>query len=172
MSPAATEAAARRHLHEYFIETLRTLPPKLSLALYNPAIPTARLGTGITMPCNDDDDSDGIGPKYFDISYWLVGTTPDASDAHFDLVTKAWNSMGWGVQTERNSRPRAAFTRTPDGYGLSIQQSVNGYLSLSGSTPPFPPGTAGGNPLPTTIGHPGVPAVDGDLRADDMNHRT
>ncbi|MEV6430374.1 hypothetical protein [Nocardia sp. NPDC051463] len=171
MPQVATEAAARQQLHLYFIETLRMLPPELSLALHNPAIPKARFGIGITMPCDDDrDDNDETGQKYFDISYWITGTTPDTSDAYFDLVTKVWNSLGRPVRTDRKSRPRAAFTRTADGYGLTLQQSVNGYLSLSGSTPPFPSDALGGSPLPTTIERSGIASEDGDLRADDRNH--
>ncbi|MFE7802176.1 hypothetical protein [Nocardia sp. NPDC057440] len=150
MSPEATEAMARRRLHQYFIETLHMLPPNFTLSLHNPAAPLARFHTGITLPCDDNDD-DGIGPKYFDISYWILGSTPETSDLHFDLLVRGWRQRGWTTKPDRDARPRAAYTRTPDSYGLTIQQSINGYLSLSGSTPPFPSDTAGANPLPATI---------------------
>ncbi|MEU7629909.1 hypothetical protein AB0C34_07975 [Nocardia sp. NPDC049220] len=150
MPTAISEAIARQQLHQYFIETLRRLPRELSLSRSNPAVPRAEFTTGITLPCDDGD----AGPKYFDIRYWLIGVTPATSDTHFDLVVTAWASMRWPTGTDRAARPRAAFCRTPDHYGLTIQQSVDGHLSLSGSTPPFLTDATGGEPLPASIAHP------------------
>ncbi|ONM49254.1 hypothetical protein [Nocardia donostiensis] len=153
MPMAASESIARQQLYRYFLDTLRMLPVELSLSVHNAAVPTAAFDVGTTLPCDDSDDG-RTGPLYFDISYWLIGTTPASSDAVIDLVVGAWAALGWRTRTGRTTRPRSAFCRTPDYYGLAVQQSVDGHLSLSGSTPPFPPDTAGGAPLPRTIEHP------------------
>ncbi len=105
------------------------------------------------MPFDDDDD-EGVGPHYFEISYWIAGAGPDESDRHFDSVAAGWRKMGWETGVDRNTRPRAAFTRAPGGYGLTIQQSIKGDLSISASTPGFLRDTRESNPAPATIAHP------------------
>ncbi|ONM49257.1 hypothetical protein [Nocardia donostiensis] len=147
-----SEATAREQLHRYLVETLRALPARLSLSQVDPAMPEAVFSPGTTLPCNDNDDE--AGPRYFDIGYWLIGTTAATSDVDIDLVAAAWTRLGWRTHTPHRGRPRAVFCRTPDQYGLTVQQSVDGHLSLFGSTPPFPSDATGGEPLPRTIEHP------------------
>jgi hypothetical protein len=147
-----TQAAARDQLHRYIIQTLHALPAKLSLSLQHPDLPRALLHRGVTMPFADDGRD--VVSEYFTIGYWMVGITPDAVGAFFDLVVRSWNDFGWPTRVDRSdSGTRAADTHTPDDYQLHIQRSVNGYLSLSGSTPPFPVGSVAGDPLPQVIEH-------------------
>lgn len=151
MPTESTQAAARDQLHRCFIRTLRMLPPELALALYNPELPLAHFHNGVVLPCNDNGD---VVLQFFDISYWITGTTPNSINSCFELVVWAWNYYGWRTRTDQNSRPRTAFTQTPDYYELTLQQSINGYLSISGSTPPFSLDSIEGNPLPQLIEHP------------------
>ncbi|WHM40795.1 hypothetical protein [Streptomyces sp. BPTC-684] len=149
MSPAETQAAIRAQLLRHFTATLRALPAELALALRHPDLPTATFHRGVNLPW-DPNDPDSL-LECFDIRYWVLGTTPDTSDRYFDLVMRAWTDQGWVTRSDRNSRPRSGYTQTPEGYGLSLTQSVNGYLSMSGATPPFAPDSAAGDPLPVRI---------------------
>ncbi|MFJ3788553.1 hypothetical protein [Kitasatospora sp. NPDC090091] len=58
-------------------------------------------------------------------------------DRYLDLLVGAWQAAGRPAQDERDECPRAGYTRTPDGYGLSAVQSLNGHLGLGGSTASF-----------------------------------
>ncbi len=108
---------------------------------------------GVTLPFADDGRD--VTSEYFSIGYWMIGTTPDTVGRYFDLVVRAWTEFGWPTRTDPDHfRTRAADTHTPDGYELAIQRSVNGWLSLSGSTCPFPVGSTAGDPLPRVIEHP------------------
>ncbi|WP_040790840.1 hypothetical protein [Nocardia paucivorans] len=150
MSPT-TQAAARAQLLRHFTETLRALPMESALALQHPDFPMAGFHHGVILPFDEDPDAT---LEFFDISYWVIGATPDTSDRYFDQVMHVWHAQGRTTRTDRNTRPRTGYTRTSDGYGLTITQSVNGYLSLSGSTPPFVHGSIEGDPLPARIDHP------------------
>lgn len=159
MPPATTtQAAARAELLRHFTATLAVLPTELSLALRHPDLPKAVFHRGVTLPWNANDPDDIL--EFFDISYWVLGTTPDNSDRYFDLVLRAWGGQGWVTRTDGDERPRTGDTRTSDGYGLTVSQSVNGYLSMSGSTPPFAFDSDEGDPLPTRIDHPAESAAD------------
>ncbi|NKY86841.1 hypothetical protein [Nocardia veterana] len=150
MTHEPNESVAREKLHAYLVDILRSLPTHLSLSLFNPNHPNARFDTGLTMPFNDT-DPEGMELYYFDISYWLVGCRPERSETCFRVVVEAWKRLEWHPESSRNRRPLAAVARTPDGYGFALQQSVDGHLSLSASTPPFPPGGTGCGPFPESI---------------------
>lgn len=163
--PIVTQAAARAQLLRHLTETLRSLPAELSLALWHPDLPKARLHDGVTLfgsPFDDDDDeagsADGQGwdigrSAVFDIRYWMVGTTPDTSGTYLDLVMRAWGDRGWTTQASRDSMPLAGYAQSPDDYGFSVLQSINGYLSVSGTTPTFVFDANPGDPFPDRIGH-------------------
>lgn len=164
MPPVTTQAAARAELLRHFTETLAALPTELALALRHPDLPKAVLHPGVTLPWNENDPDDIL--EFFDIAYWVLGTTPDTSDRYFDLVMRAWAERGWATRTEEDSPPRTGDAQTSDGYGLTITQSVDGYLSMSGSTPPFAFDSAEGSPLPTRIEHPAEPGPAADVEPD------
>ncbi|MBO0881725.1 MAG: hypothetical protein J2P17_15565 [Mycobacterium sp.] len=155
MPPATTQAAARAQLLRHFTETLRALPTESALALRHPDLPVAGFHSGVTLPF-DENDPGGV-LEFFDISYWVLGATPTTSDRYFDLLMHTWSDLGWATRTDRNTRPRTGYARTSDGYGLTITQSVNGYLSLSGATPPFASDSVEGTVLPSRIDHPTEP---------------
>lgn len=160
MRSEITQSTARKQLYRYFVRTLRALPAELALSLFHPEIPQAQLHNGVALPCEDTDQE--FDSEFFDIAYWVTGTTPDTVDEYFDLIVRSWNEFGWPTRTDRSSRPRAAYTRTSDRFGLSVRQSVDGSLSISGSTPPFAADSAVGKPLPQFIEHPlGTPAEAG-----------
>lgn len=152
MPPAASQATARARLLEYFADTLRILPPESALLLQHPELPAAGFHHGVTLPYDDTPDSD---TEFFDISYWVAGADPENSDGYFDLVLRAWTELDPQARPDRHMRPRTGYARTSDGYGLTVTQSVTGYLSVSGSTPPFGSGTPEGEPFPSRIEHPG-----------------
>ncbi|WP_040720378.1 hypothetical protein [Nocardia veterana] len=147
---AATEPA--RRLFRYLERTLIALPIDVRLALSHPRIPGARFHGGVLLPCVDG-RADTV---FFDIAYWIIGVPADRLDWTFDLIVRGWSEAGWPVDVGRLSRPRAAFARTSDGFGLAVRQSVDGDLSLAGSTPPFFPGTGVEFAFPETIVHPGA----------------
>lgn len=169
MNPEPTQAAARTQLYRYFVRTLRSLPAGTVLSLSHPELPQARLHTGVTLPV--DDFAAEVVAEFFDIGYWVVAASPGQESGYFDLVVQSWDRFGWPARTDRDSRPRAAYTRTPDHVGLSVRESVDGFVSLSGSTVPFAVGSPAGPPLPELIEHPLTvpkgPATDTSSGAED-----
>ncbi|MET8422589.1 hypothetical protein [Nocardia sp. NPDC004860] len=152
MPTATTQSAARAQLLRHLGETLRALPAELSLTVRHPDLPKAVFHRGVTLPWDDGDPDSPL--RFLDIRYWVLGTTPETSERYFESVLRAWTEQGWATSSDPNQLPRAAYARTPDGFGFALTQSVNGYLSLAGSTPPFEPESEAAEPLPTTIEHP------------------
>ncbi|WP_395292485.1 hypothetical protein ACF9IK_01990 [Kitasatospora hibisci] len=138
MAPIVSRAAACAQLLRHLTETLRTWPSGTVLALRHPDLPKAVLHDGVTMGLAADFDEDGPegASAVFTIRYWVIGATPENSDRYFDLLVAAWQAAGRPVQVEQ-AHPRAGCTKTADGYRFSVGLSLNGYLSLAGSTPPF-----------------------------------
>lgn len=153
MPSVTSQAAARTQLLRYFAGTLRALPPDSALALQHPDLPAASFHHGLALPYDNPDDH----AEFFDISYWVIGATPENSNKYFDLVLHAWTVLDTEIRTDRQTRPRTGYARTSDGYGLTVTQSVTGHLSVSGSTPPFDPASPGGESLPLRIDHPSRP---------------
>lgn len=156
MSAAPTQAAVRAQLYRYLRRALGHLPVTATLSLVHPELPQARLHRGVTLTSGDIDAV--LDGEFFDIAYWVTGIAADAVGDCFDLIVRAWIEAGQRTLTVRDSRPRAVYTRTADGFGLSIRESVDGYMSLSGSTPPFAPGGPTGEPFPEFIDHPSSPS--------------
>lgn len=157
MGSELTRAAAQARLHRYFVQTLHALPPEAALAHAHPEIPHARFHRGVVLPAADADPDTGL--EFFDIAYWVTGTTPDTVDRSFDHIVRLWRELGWPITTDRPTRPRAVYTHTPDHFGLTVRQSVDGSVSLAGSTPPFPIGSPEPKPLPQNIEHPSASAA-------------
>ncbi|NKY34471.1 hypothetical protein HGA13_15525 [Nocardia speluncae] len=152
MPSAVSQAAARARLLRYLTGILRLLPPETALLLQHPDLPAAGFHHGVTLPAEDTPDGER---EFFDISYWVAGADPEDSDVYFDLVMRAWTELDPQARPDRPMRPRTGYARTSDGYGLTVTQSVTGYLSVSGSTPPFGSDTPEGEPFPSRIEHPG-----------------
>ncbi|WP_063060514.1 hypothetical protein [Nocardia sienata] len=148
MTSEPTQWAAREQLYRYFVLTLRTLPVGSALALSHPELPHAHLHAGVTLPAKD------FAAEFFDMAYWVIEAPSEIRSDYFELVVQSWNRFGWPTRTDRDNPPRAAYTRTPGHAGLSVRESVGGYVSLSGSTPPFAVGSPAGMPLPEVIEHP------------------
>lgn len=87
----------------------------------------------------------------FDVRYWVLGTAPDTRDRYFDLVTGVWREWGWATRHGGAAGTRTGWADTPDGYGLALTRSVNGHLSMAGSTPLFLRDSVVGEPMPTRI---------------------
>ncbi|WP_280433857.1 hypothetical protein [Nocardia carnea] len=163
MDPGQDQATAREQLLRYLLRTLQILPAESALSLVHPAIPQARLHRGVTLPAGDNEPQ--VVAEFFDIAYWIIGITVDAGGGCFDRIVRCWSDAGWPTGSDRDIPPRSAYTRTPDGFGLSVRQSVDGFVSLSGSTPPFPLGGTGTTPFPEFIRHP-TPAGTGSENTD------
>lgn len=144
-----TQAEARAQLLRHFTATLRALPPELSLALRHPDLPHAGLHRGVVL--SEDLNHPDDGWATFDIRYWVLGTTPDTCDGYFDLVTGVWREWGWATRDGGAARTDTGWADTPDGYSLVLTRSVNGYLSMAGSTPLFLRDSVVGEPMPTRI---------------------
>ncbi|MGA6208772.1 hypothetical protein ACPESR_28855 [Nocardia testacea] len=149
---------AREQLHRHFLRTLRALPAGSALSLSHPALPQARLHSGVVLPVGDS--AGQVDAEFFDIAYWLVTAAPGAESRYFDMTVQSWERFGWPTRIDRDSRPRAAYTRTPDHVGLSVQESVDGFVSLSGSTAPFAVDSAAGPPFPELIERPLITPED------------
>ncbi|WP_380236757.1 hypothetical protein [Kitasatospora aburaviensis] len=136
--PIVSRAAACAQLLRHFTETLRTWPAGTALALRHPDLPKAVLHGGVTMGLALDFDEEGPddASAVFTIRYWVIGATPENSDRYFDLLVAAWQADGRPTRVEQ-AHPRAGYAETTDGYRLSASRSLNGYLSVAGSTPPF-----------------------------------
>lgn len=152
MISESTQQTAQQQLYRALIRTLRTLPVGTSLSLSHPDLPHAQLHSGVTLPIGDPATAGAA--EFFDIAYWVTGPVPHAAGGFFELIVRSWNRFGWPTRTDRDNGPPAAYTRTPGRVGLAVRESVGGYVSLSGSTPPFVPGSAAGPPLPESIEHP------------------
>ncbi|MFI6062810.1 hypothetical protein [Streptomyces sp. NPDC051286] len=81
----------------------------------------------------------------------MLGTTPDTSDRFFDLVTGVWCEWNWATREEGHAPTRTSRADAPDGYTLVLTRSVNGYLSMAGSTPLFLRDSVAGDPMPTRM---------------------
>ncbi|MFI2232505.1 hypothetical protein [Nocardia testacea] len=154
MNIEPTQIKAREQLQRHLLRTLGALPAGSALSLLHPELPQTRLHSGVVLPVGDS--AGQVDAEFFDIAYWLVAATPGAESRYFDLVVRSWERFGWPTRTDRDSRPRAAYTRTPDRVGLSVQESVDGFVSLSGSTAPFAVGSAAGPPFPELIERPRI----------------
>ncbi|BAW04276.1 hypothetical protein [Nocardia seriolae] len=155
MPTATTRAAARAQLLHHFEATLRALPAEVGLALRHPDLPKAVFHSGVDLSWDGNDPDNPL--RFLDIRYWVVGAAPAESDRYFDLVLRAWAEQGWSADEEPDAVPRLGYTRTPDGFGFSLTQSLSGYLSLAGTTPPFELDSDAGEPLPALIEHPPAP---------------
>ncbi|MGW5385181.1 hypothetical protein [Nocardia sp. NPDC003963] len=164
MNPEPTQTRARERLYRHFVRTLRSLPAGSALSLSHPDLPEAQMHAGVILPVGDYTAE--ADTEFFDIAYWVVAASPETEHDYFDLIVQSWNRFGWPIRIERASRPRAAYTRTPDRSGLSVRESVDGFVSLSGSTAPFAVGSPAGRPLPESIRHP-LTAADGPASATD-----
>nr|WP_148085566.1 hypothetical protein [Streptomyces sp. CEV 2-1] len=122
---------------------------ELSLALRHPDLPHAGLHRGVVL--SEDLNHPDDGWATFDVRYWVWGTAPDTRDRYFDLVTEVWREWGWATRDGGAARTRTGWADTPDGYGLALTRSVNGYLSMAGSTPLFLRDSVVGEPMPTRI---------------------
>lgn len=148
-----TQATARDRLRHHLIRTMDALPAESRLVLYHPDLPRARFHRGVTLPFAHDGQE--VVSEYFTIGYWITGITPDTADRCFDQIVRFWSELGWATSVDRGDpRTQAADSHTPDGYALHLQRSINGYLSLSGWTPPFPVGSLVGDPLPQVVVRP------------------
>ncbi|QHC23437.1 hypothetical protein [Streptomyces sp. GS7] len=125
------------------------LPPELSLALRHPDLPRAGLHGGVVL--SEDLNHPDDGWATFNIRYWMLGTTPNTCDRYFDLVTGVWREWGWTIRDEGDARTRTGWADAPDGYGLTLTRSVNGYLSMGGWTPLFLRDSVVGEPMPRRI---------------------
>ncbi|WP_416564716.1 hypothetical protein [Nocardia testacea] len=168
-SPGRTQAQARKTLYGHLLGTLRLLPAGSALSLVHPDIPRARLHGGVTLP--DIGTGTDAPTEVFDISYWVTGIEPEAGGHSFDFVVDSWRRAGWPTRTDRDSAPRAGYTKTPDGFGLSVRESVDGDVSLSGTTPPFLAGSQAGPAFPESIEHP-LSAPEGSAQVTNSQHES
>lgn len=156
MSSELTQTTARVQLYECLRRTLGAFPAGSTLSLVHPEIPHARLHGGVVLPYR------GTGPdidtEFFDIGYWVTGIAPDVLGRCFDHLVRCWIEADWPTRVDRDCAPRAAYTSTPDRFGLSVRESVEGYVSVSGTTPPFARGGPVGEPFPESIDHPSSPS--------------
>ncbi|MFC3964555.1 hypothetical protein [Nocardia jiangsuensis] len=158
--------AVRTRLRGYLTDTLAELPAGSALVLRHPDLPNAGFHRGVTLPWNDSDPEDDRA--FFDIAYWLLGPAPESADQWYDGIVRGWAERGWPLRSDRDTRPRGTTATTPDGYRLTVRQSVRGHLGVAGSTPPFPAGAAAGEPWPDRIDRTPEPRRELDRAAAEL----
>lgn len=146
-----TQAEVRARLLGHFAETLRALPSGSALVLLHPDLPKARFHRGVTL---SDDYGRDETRRFFDIAYWVLGATAETSDQYLDLTMRSWRERGWATEFFAEPPPSAGYASTSDGYGFAIRRSLEGYLSIAGTTPVFAADSPEGDPLPDRIDRP------------------
>ncbi|MBB1154266.1 hypothetical protein [Amycolatopsis dendrobii] len=148
-----TQAEVRVRLLGHFTETLRALPSGSALVLRHPDLPKAVFHNGVAL---SDDYGRDETRRFFDIAYWVLGAAAETSEEYLDLTMRSWRDRGWATEFEADPSLSAGYARTADGYGFAIRRSLNGYLSMAGTTPVFPADSPEGDPLPGRIDWPAV----------------
>ncbi len=147
------EIAQARTL-EYFTVTLAGLPAHATLSLENPTPGSDPLYPGITVPCDDNDQTD-TGPVNLQVGYWVHGIATGQEVSYFDMIAQVFNANGWSPQLDVRGTQRNLRGYTRDGYALIAQLNIVGELSLTGSSPCFPKANdQTSTPQPSTIPHP------------------
>jgi len=146
---------AQHRIYGYFEQTLRELPMEVSLSR-TPG--SAHLGAFRgrmpgAVPCWSG-NVQSEGPRYLDVSYWIVGIPAGGTREYFERILQNWQARGW----EETSRDEVAgAVRTGDGFGLKLQDAGkgDGSLSLTGFSPCVPEETEDSlEPLPDVFPHP------------------
>jgi hypothetical protein len=154
VSPNLTEAQARAQSLHYLTETLKQLPPQISLSWQNPRYPQSVFGDAQTVPCIDDDTVKNP-PLNLGVDYWVVGVPDGQTQQYFQTIVDIWKKFGWQTVIDKNESPQTyGRARTPDDYAINVDDNGQGDLSIALSSPCFPHQNTGGQPLPATIQHP------------------
>ncbi|MFJ1755036.1 hypothetical protein [Kitasatospora sp. NPDC088134] len=166
-----TENEARGLLLRHLTETLRALPAGTALVHRHPGLPTAVFGNERVVPSDDVlyEPGERDDTAYLRAAYWVLGVEPfDSAEAAeaaagaagpdplLEAVLAAWRRSGWRTRLA-DHHPRVASGEAPDGFGVSVRRSLQGHLSVFGSSPVFRarPADPPFEPLPDRIDHPG-----------------
>ncbi|WP_067712182.1 hypothetical protein [Nocardia yamanashiensis] len=137
MDESLTALGAQRRIHELMTDTLRGLPPGIELSK-TPANPN--LATfdpyPVTPPCWEG-NVQTEGPHYARVTYWVAGVPAGATREYFDRIAAVWRERGW---QPTDSDQWSYTVKTPDGYGLRINDAGkgDGSLGMLGMSPCFP----------------------------------
>ncbi len=154
VQPSITKEAAQVRILEYFADTLTVLPAQATLSWESPTPGSDSLGPGITVPCNDNDQTD-TGAVNLQLDYWIHGMPKGDGINYFESVSKVFADKGWSPQRDIRGPQRIVRGYTNDGYSLIAQLNVHGDLSLTGSSPCFPKANDHSTtPQPSTVPHP------------------
>lgn len=153
MDTSLTEAGTQARMFDYFTATLAALPAGISLAQAAPIPNLEDQEPGITVPCDDNDQTD-TGPINLQVGFWVHGVPVGEEDVTFEAFVDAFTAQGWSPVRDSSSLTIVR-AYTPDGYALIAQLNPVGGLSLTGSSPCFPKANEGTTtPQPTAIPHP------------------
>lgn len=68
------------------------------------------------------------------MGFWVNGIERARNDEYFDALKNWWSTHGWSSKTD--SRPKDMFINaTRDGYLMGLGSSVDGRLTIEGTTP-------------------------------------
>ena len=146
---------AQHAIYGYFNDTLHELPPSIELSMKpdSDQLATKRHRRALPVPCWSG-NVQSEGPRYLDVSYWIVGIPTDGTREYFERIPQVWQEKGW----EEVDRSEDVVTVcTDDGFGLKLQDAGkgDGSLSLTGFSPCVPEETAESlEPLPDVFPHP------------------
>lgn len=125
-----TVTQANDQLTAYVNEPIAALPAGATITPLDGSALKPRL-------CSDRSGADPSGPKSAQAMYWVRGLDTTKNADYLNTFVARWTGRGWRVVTD--SRPRDPFVNveSKDGYGLSLQTSVDGTnaLSINGSSP-------------------------------------
>jgi hypothetical protein len=73
-------------------------------------------------------------------SFWLDGLPKEDNDTNVDALVQHWQDNGYEITTdERPQKLRVGASHSEDGFTLRVRTSVEGYLSMTVSSPCFWP---------------------------------
>ncbi|TKG63828.1 hypothetical protein FCN18_29835 [Prauserella endophytica] len=120
------EQAARR-AQEHIDRAVAALPVR----------PTLEVLRDDSAECLDPTDNGPLGRYEVGKTYWLDGLPSERNAEFVDALYDHWNASGYRVLTDKRSAPDrfVSVENSDDAFRMSVQQSVEGDLSLGASSP-------------------------------------
>ena len=146
VDPSFSEAKGRDRIVQYLTDTVKELPPQLSLSWQHPKYAHSVFGDAHIVPCVNDDEIPNP-PLNVGAEYWVVGVPDGQEKQYFQTILDVWNKFGWRTVIDTSASPQIfGRARTPDDYAINVVDNGQGDLAVTISSPCFPHQNTGGNP--------------------------
>lgn len=102
-----------------------------------PVEPSLRLHDDSATECQDPTDGGPRGRYEVGKTFWLDELSPERNTEFVDALYKHWSENGYSVLSDkRSSNDKYVWVENPnDSFRMSVQQSKNGDLSLTATSP-------------------------------------